>query len=536
MTKLLSVLGRRWAILLIGVIVGLVAGALSPNVAASGDRTRWEAKRVITANPGTPAITTAPQDALKATRGAVPERAAEILGYDGDPQTLAKSVTSTYSSETNSILLSAEADRRADSTKRVEAFADAFLELQNAEVQAADLQRVERLRASLLEDQTALADLEKQFPELTTPDFVAPAGNPFWSDILRRRGDIQTRIADTQGQIDELDESLVVNAPYEVLGAEPPSAVATGLITVPGSRAARALLLGLFGLLLSGVLVMVLERSVPRIDTRDELADITRLPILAEIGYLSKRRRMVEPGGSISLEGAWGEPYRRVRSAVQFVQANARLDVDWTPSETAPSRTLSGRPSTFLVTSTSPAEGKSTTTALLSVALAENGTPTVVIGGDFRRPAVDRLVGGATSPTMRELAVFDLDRPTVDDVVQGTTTENLYLASPGPATREVTPLIAAVKEVTTESVRRQCTVVIDSSPLMAANDTVDLLPVVDYVLLVVRAGKTTVKDFVDTVATLERMDSQILGTLLIGTRFDGRHSTYYYDYYSPNPD
>lgn len=533
MTKLLAVLGRRWTVLLIGMTVGLVAGLLSPSVSASGAEQMWAAQRMIVANPGTPAPESAAQDALKVTRGEIPETAAELLEYEGDPSRLARSVKSTYQKDTSSILLRVEAGDRSTASKRVDAFAEAFLKVINGRMQAQDIQRINRAKENLSREQTALADLHQLYPQLSQPDFLVAQSNPFWNDVLRQRTEIQNRISEAETEVRSLEDELERDTPYEVLGAEPPTPVATGLVSVPESRPARGVLLGLLGVLLAAALVMILERSIPRIDTREELAELTRLPILGEIGYLRKARRSAGVDGALVLEGPWAEPYRRVRSAIQFVQENARLGEDWHPQAPAPSPALAGHPSVFLVTSASPSEGKSTTAALLAMALAEIGEPTVLIGGDFRRPQADRLVGGEASPTMQDLAVMDLERASVDEVVQTTPTENLYLASPGRATREVTPLIAAVKEVATEAVRRQCTVVIDSSPLTAANDTVDLLPVIDYVLLVVRAGKTSEKDFVDTVATLERMDSQILGVILIGTRFDGRHSTYYYDYYSP---
>lgn len=533
MTKLLSVLSRRWPILLVCALVGTLAGLLSPDVSAAGDTTTWEATRVVVATPGSPAVVSAPQDALKITRGEVPEKAAELLDEDITGEKLAGDISAQFSTETSSIEITTTADSRSGANARVDAVTEAFLETANGRIQAVDLAEIDRLKAEMQLESDSLIALYALHPQLNQPDFNIGQGNPFWDEVLRQRNEIQSRVKALENEIRDLEREVSVSAPYEALGSEPATAVATGLVAVPESRAARAALLGSLGLLLAGVLTMIIERSVPRIDTREELAGLSPLPILAEIGYLPKRRRPSGPSGSLVLEGAWGEPYRRVRSALQFVQANAKLGVDWTPKSSAPAQALAGQPAVFLVTSTSPAEGKSTTAALLAMALAEIGEQTVLIGGDFRRPQVDRLVGGAASPTMQDLAVLALDRPAIDDVVQQTSFPNMYLASSGPATREVTGLIGAVKEVATEAVRREGTVVIDSSPLMAANDTIDLLPVVDYVLLVVRAGKTSVKDFLDTIATLERMESQILGVVLIGTRFEGRQSTYYYDYYSP---
>ena len=80
-----------------------------------------------------------------------------------------------------------------------------------------------------------------------------------------------------------------------------PFLTASGLIDVPASKAARALLLGLLGLLLGGGLVMLIERVRRRIDTREELVEITDLPILAEIGFVQENVGAIDPKGQVSL-------------------------------------------------------------------------------------------------------------------------------------------------------------------------------------------------------------------------------------------
>ncbi len=97
-------------------------------------------------------------------------------------------------------------------------------------------------------------------------------------------------------------------------------------------------------------------------------------------------------------------------------------------------------------------------------------------------------------------------------------------------------MIEAAKEVATIGREEGATVLFDSSPIQAANDVVDLLPVVDYVILVVRAGRTTESSLLEVVDTIQRMDTKILGIVFIGTRTSGRRQSYYYDYYAPPGD
>jgi Mrp family chromosome partitioning ATPase len=58
------------------------------------------------------------------------------------------------------------------------------------------------------------------------------------------------------------------------------------------------------------------------------------------------------------------------------------------------------------------------------------------------------------------------------------------------------------------------------------------LPVVDHVIMVVRSGRSTEADLVESIDALERVGADVMGTLLVGTPNAGRRQAYYYDYYS----
>lgn len=529
MTKLRAVLKRRWIILLVCLGLGVGVGVISPQFSNQNQKKLWTARQVIVANAGSGVVAAPAQDALKVTRGAVPIKAAAALDYKGNPDDLAARMDAVFELKTNSIVISSDDVDKAAAAKRVEAFTEAFLEDANETLQANDRQQLDDLKAQLATRTQELADFDVQYPELTRAGFVITPGDVYYSGLLQRRTRLVAEIEQSDAEVKERELALVRSLPYDTLGKETPRPAESGLIDVPATRQARGALLGLLGLLLGAGLVMLIERLNRRIDTREELVEVVDLPILAEIGFVPSRRRAVDADGVVTLSGVWAEPYRRVRSAIQFVQANA-IAGGWTPQPGSPSDLLETPPSVFLVTSTSPAEGKSTTSALVALALAEVNVPTVLVGGDFRKPQIDRLIGASKSPSLQDLATMTLQRPSIDDVVQQTQVPNLYVATAGGATREVAGLVEAAKEVTTEAVARGATVVIDSSPLQAANDTLDLLPAVDYVIIVVRVGRSGETDLLDTIATLRRMDCHLLGVVLIGTPA-GRKQEYYYEYY-----
>jgi Mrp family chromosome partitioning ATPase len=71
-------------------------------------------------------------------------------------------------------------------------------------------------------------------------------------------------------------------------------------------------------------------------------------------------------------------------------------------------------------------------------------------------------------------------------------------------------------------------IIIDTAPLLATNDAVDLLDLVDDVVLVMRAGKTTMHAADRAVEVLDRRRAHVLGVAL--TDVDARHSADYYYY------
>lgn len=529
MSKLRAVMSRRWPIFAVALIVGAIAGVLSSRTATEDVTKVFTVTQTVLANRDAAVPPLIAQDALKITAGEVPAAAAERLKSKEEPAVLAATITTEPNVAAGSILVSTDDTDGDVAQKRVEAFVESFLDITNAELQANSRRQLAQIKKEVEGTREELADFDKANPQLTAPDFKWE-GDLATQILIERRRDLAERVITFENTLRTREFELNRTTPYNALTPSAPVLAESGLISVPTSITVRVVLMSLLGLLLGGVATVVLERVNRRIDTREELAEAIDLPILTEIGHIKSKRRQQLEEGLMRLEGSWAEPYRRVRSAIQFIQESERRQFDPTASPEA--RRNAPYSQVFLITSTSPGEGKSTTTALTSVALAEIGIPTLIIGGDFRKPSIDRLLGVAQEPSLQDFARMDVDRPSVDDIVHTTKYDSLYVAPAGKSTREVSTLVGAVSELVDVARERGATIVVDSSPLLAANDTLDLLPVIDYVILVVRAGRSSEQDLLDTVATLRRMDSKILGIVLIGTNI-GRKQSYYYDYYNP---
>jgi Mrp family chromosome partitioning ATPase len=544
MAKLRAVLRRRWLILVITFLVGVTAGGVSASIGtAQRGITFFDAQQVIIANrlAGSPANVN--QDALKVNRGDVPVRAAELLGSEEDPSRLARKVSASANTDSNSLTIKATDPDPERASALVQSFSEAFLEVVNDELSSEDTRREQQLELRLEEATAALVAFDDENGFLTRSDTPLPQ-TPAFDALVAERNRLAQAQLQAQQELDQFAIAARVTSPYSTLGPERPKIAAAQLIEVPESPVFRAGLLGLIGLLLGVGLTLIIERVNQRIDTRDELAAMISVPIIAEIGKIPARQRAQETSGRLSLSGVWSEHYRRVRSAIQFIQADAVARSDDGPGlglsgKTTPSgaviashRSLTGdEPRIFLFVSALPGEGKSTSVALTAMALAETGTETVVINADFRRPMVEKYLGAPSSPSLADRAELNIDRLAIDDIVQPFGIDHLYIAPSGPPTHEVEGRLAAAKEVSAEAAARGATVLLDSSPLRVSNDPIDLLASVDEVILVVRAGRTTVKSIEDTMSILEMHHAPTLGVVLIGTLATREMYAYYQSYY-----
>lgn len=544
MTKLRAVLRRRWPILVVTTLLGMVAGVASTALGPDRETVQYQAEQVVVANrlAGNPA--NVPQDALKVTRGEVPKVAAEALGEPENEDALTRRVRVSNDVDSSSIKLLVYDDDPERASEIVQAYANAFLRVVNSELRSEDTRQIEQLSQRVDEAAAALATFDEQYPFITRSDQVLP-DTPAINALVAERQRLADRSTEAERTLRDAELEVSLREPYTTLGPEAPREADSQLLEVPDSPAFRAGLIGLIGLLLGAGLVLLVERVNQRVDTREELAELIKVPIIAEIGRIPSRKRPSFDDGRVQLDGLWSEHYRRVRSAIQFVQADAEaarrsgaLGGNGSTAAVQPGAVISGHhagsgdvPRVFLFASALPGEGKSTSTALTALALAETGDDTLVINADFRRPAVEKYLGARRSPSLADRAELTVDRPSVDQVVQQTHQEHLWIAAAGPPTHEVGGRLQAAREVALEAARRGGTVLIDSSPLRVSNDPIDLLPAVDEVILVVRAGRSTVKSIEDTLELLDMHHAPVLGVVLIGTMAVREMYAYYQSYY-----
>ncbi len=186
---------------------------------------------------------------------------------------------------------------------------------------------------------------------------------------------------------------------------------------------------------------------------------------------------------------------------------------------------------TVVVTSPSPAEGKSFAAA--NLALAEShlvNNLTLLIDFDFRRPAIHNLFQVDRSPGATDYLLGNAPLSACMKRIVGT---NLFIMPAGSAVKNPLELLnlREVKTLFEELPKLFNWVIIDSPPLLFSADANLLGTLTDGTILVVRIGQTTIDTVTRAMQSL--CENNVLGIVVNGARAGELYSkyTYYYSRY-----
>ena len=206
----------------------------------------------------------------------------------------------------------------------------------------------------------------------------------------------------------------------------------------------------------------------------------------------------------------YAESYRSLRSALLFLPTEGE------------------RPKVLLITSAMPDEGKSTVAANLARTLALSGSRVLLVDGDLRKGHLHRSLKMQSEPGLSELLHRTCDP---DKVIQRDSIPNFAFVSCGANGGNPGDLFlgSGLDQVLARWRREFDYVVIDSSPLFAADDASCLAPKVDGTLFVVRRGHSSARAVSEALDLLAQRQARVLGVIYNGADTSAR-SYYYYKY------
>jgi Mrp family chromosome partitioning ATPase/capsular polysaccharide biosynthesis protein len=316
---------------------------------------------------------------------------------------------------------------------------------------------------------------------------------------------IQTRLVNLQSLLNQPDPTLRV-----VDAAVPPTAASW-----PKPKLSIAIAF-LAALILGIGIALALEFLAPDVKNEEELLFEQRLPVLARVPRMRRHAARAYMAGAEPLPAEAWEAYRTLRASLAIAGKDG------------------GFPSTVLVTSAAPAEGKTMTAMNLSLTLVRAGLRVILVDGDFRRPMIASAFGVAAN--RRGLAQL---------LTGGGDPARLYVPAPGyeksllllisqPEDASLVDLLEPrrLADVMEKLRERADVVVIDSPPFSDAAEVIAYAEVADVTLIAIRLGRTRRDKLNDLCRALVQRRLSPAG-FVVTTRRRPRASAYSYGYSAP---
>lgn len=320
-------------------------------------------------------------------------------------------------------------------------------------------------------------------------------------DDLRRALQRQLQTLEVASALQQPDVRLVQRAqtPLSPLGV---------------SAGTGALIGGLLGLIVGGLVVAALEAFDRRLKTSEDVADAWGSPMLATIPPtdLGKLRSPERDVSDI-------ESFRHLQAALMFASVDRRTR-------------------TILVTSATAGEGKSVTAAGLALTLCGAGFTTLLVDADMRNRRLTRewdidgpglsnvLAGAITLPdAVRQVEVADPDSNGAPIPVLSV----LGAGAPPPNPLQLLSSHRAGDLIDAELRQGWDFVVIDSAPVLAVGDTVPLVSHVDGVLGAAMLYASRSDAARRAAGLVGRAGGSVLGVVVAAGRHYG-HDEYGYGY------
>ena len=203
------------------------------------------------------------------------------------------------------------------------------------------------------------------------------------------------------------------------------------------------------------------------------------------------------------------EQYRTIRTNIQFAMVDSDLK-------------------SFVVTSSGPGEGKSTTSANLAVVFANSGIRTLIVDADLRKPTVAKTFG--LKNTMGFSNLLSERSLTVTEATQSTSVPGLSVLTSGPKPANPSELLGSrrMEELINEMEEEFDLVIFDMPPVVAVTDAQIMSSKVDGTILVVREQISNKSALLKAKNLLEMVNANVLGVVYNGSTRTKDQGYYYY--------
>lgn len=261
----------------------------------------------------------------------------------------------------------------------------------------------------------------------------------------------------------------------------------------------------LAGLVLAAVATFALDQIDEGLREPSQVTRLLQTPLLGSIPDLEDTEVLAElrdPKSEIS------EAYLSVRSNLAF-------------------STTHGVPRSFMVTSTRPAEGKSTTSLALAAVLGRTGKKVLLLDGDMRSPSVHAMLGLPNKLGLSNFLAGETDwrKGAVETAYKG-----VDMLPAGPMPPSAAELLSSdrMQQLVREFLEYYDHVLIDAPPILGLADAPLLSRAVEGCVYVIEADGVAVRGIRASLERLRSVQAHVFGVVL--TKLEQRQAGYGYGY------
>lgn len=237
-----------------------------------------------------------------------------------------------------------------------------------------------------------------------------------------------------------------------------------------------------------------------KIHSRQDVERYLEAPLLGTIGMFNSNKQKEISLSNISYLVSKAnqnklnlESFRNLRVNIQFQKSTKKL-------------------TSIVVTSTEKNEGKTITSGNLAMSMAMDSKKTLLIDADLRKSSWEEYV---KHDGEKGLSNYLSGQAEMEELIQETSYENLYIIRGGPLPPNPTELISSLRmDKLLTSLEKQFDMIIIDSPPMYFSDAAVLSTKVDGCVFVSHAGKTKVSHAQQAMNQLLNVNANILGVVL----------------------
>ena len=292
--------------------------------------------------------------------------------------------------------------------------------------------------------------------------------------------------------------------------------------------------------LLGGIgLALLIEFFDKSIKTVEDVTRYTQLPVLGVVPTVPRLMQVNRSPKTALVRRKEGKLIAREEMSSFTAEKLIALDQNSAAAEAYRGlrtslllSTIERPPKTILVVSGRSSEGKTTTAVNTAISLSQLGASVLLIDCDLRKPSAHKLLGVNQHTG---LSTYLSQGANLDELIAPTEVENLHLLPCGQIPPNPAELLSSkrMKEMLKTLGEQFDHIVIDSPPITNVTDPIILATMVDGVILVVQAGKSSREDVGRSCQELASVGAKTLGALLnhVDLRRDGKDGYFRY-YYS----